>query len=69
MVFFFANARGEWLVERFPSLADLGGPIFIATGLFMAATADRAGVSWLLHAHACRSCRWSPASSCSSSAR
>jgi len=36
-VFFFANARGEWLAEKFPALASLGGPIFIATALFMAA--------------------------------
>jgi intracellular septation protein len=36
-VFFFANARGEWLAERFPALATLGGPIFVATALFMAA--------------------------------
>lgn len=37
-VFFFANARGEWLAERVPTLAALGGPIFIATGLFILAT-------------------------------
>ncbi|HET7413577.1 MAG TPA: septation protein A [Pararhizobium sp.] len=39
MVFFFANAKGEWLAAHFPALSDLGGPIFIATALFMAATA------------------------------
>ncbi len=38
MVFFFANSRGAWLAERFPALAELGGPIFIGTALFMAAT-------------------------------
>lgn len=48
LVFFFANARGEWLAARFPALADLGGPIFIATGLFMAATAIALAVSWTL---------------------
>lgn len=48
LIFFFANARGEWLAERFPTLADLGGPIFIATGLFMAATAIALAVSWAL---------------------
>ena len=48
LVFFFANARGEWLAARFPALADLGGPIFIATGLFMAATVIALAVSWLL---------------------
>lgn len=36
-VFFFANARGEWLAERFPALASLGEPIFLATALFMVA--------------------------------
>jgi intracellular septation protein len=48
LVFFFANARGEWLVEKIPSLGLLGGPIFIATGLFMVATAIALAVSWLL---------------------
>jgi intracellular septation protein len=48
MVFFFANARGEWLLERFPALAAFGGPIFIATGLFMVATAIALAASWTL---------------------
>jgi intracellular septation protein len=48
LVFFFANARGEWLAGRFPVLAELGGPIFVATGLFMAATAIALLASWLL---------------------
>jgi intracellular septation protein len=39
IVFFFANSRGAWLAEKFPMLADLGGPIFIGTALFMVATA------------------------------
>jgi intracellular septation protein len=38
MVFFFANSRGAWLAEKFPALAALGGPIFVGTALFMAAT-------------------------------
>jgi intracellular septation protein len=38
LVFFFANSYGERLGKWFPVLAELGGPIFIATGLFMAAT-------------------------------
>jgi len=38
MVFFFANAKGEWIAGKFPALASLGGPLFIATALFMAAT-------------------------------
>jgi intracellular septation protein len=48
MVFFFANSRGEWLMERFPVLANIGGPIFIATALFMAATAIALAASWIL---------------------
>jgi intracellular septation protein len=37
-VFFFANARGAWLAETLPALAALGGPLFIATALFIVAT-------------------------------
>ena len=48
MVFFFANARGEWMVETWPVLGSFGGPIFLATGLFMIATAIALAVSWLL---------------------
>jgi intracellular septation protein len=48
LVFFFANARGEWLVEKFPALGSLGGSLFVATGLFMVATAIALAVSWLL---------------------
>jgi len=48
MVFFFANSRGEWLAGRFPALAELGGPLFVATALFMAATAIALTVSWIL---------------------
>ncbi|MER2535526.1 MAG: septation protein A [Rhizobiaceae bacterium] len=48
MVFFFANTRGEWLAQKLPALAELGGPIFIATGLFMGATALSLAVSWML---------------------
>src|SRR5690606_3181616 len=48
LVFFFANTRGEWLIETWPVLGALGGPIFVATGLFMVATAVALVVSWLL---------------------
>ncbi|WP_438751416.1 septation protein A [Pararhizobium sp. O133] len=48
VVFFFANSRGEWLGQHFPALTELGGPIFIATGLFMAATAIALTASWIL---------------------
>jgi intracellular septation protein len=48
VVFFFANSRGEWLAGHFPALAELGGPLFIATALFMAATIIALSVSWAL---------------------
>lgn len=48
MVFFFANTRGEWLAQKFPILTDFGGPIFIATGLFMIATVIALAASWAL---------------------
>jgi intracellular septation protein len=48
MVFFFANSRGEWLAETFPALSEFGGPLFVATGLFMVATAISLSVSWLM---------------------
>lgn len=48
LVFFFANSRGEWLARHFPLLSEMGDPIFIATGLFMAATAISLVVSWVL---------------------
>lgn len=47
-VFFFANARGEWLAERLPALSALGGPIFIATALFMAAMLISLAVSFAI---------------------
>lgn len=48
IVFFFANARGEQIAAAFPALAALGGPIFIATALFMAATALSLTVSYAI---------------------
>lgn len=48
LVFFFANSRGEWLGTQFPMLTEFGGPIFIATGLFMIATLLALTVSWIL---------------------
>ena len=48
MVFFFANSRAEWLAKTFPALGEFGGPLFVATGLFMIATAISLSVSWLL---------------------
>ncbi|WP_420407829.1 septation protein A [Hoeflea sp.] len=48
LVFFFANARGEWIAERVPFLADIGGPIFVGTACFMIATAIALSVSWAM---------------------
>ena len=48
MVFFFGNTRGEWLIEKFPVLAGIGDQLFLATALFMVATAIALTVSWLL---------------------
>ena len=48
MVFFFANSRGEQLARWFPILRDLGEPLFIATGLFMAAMVIALAVSWTI---------------------
>ena len=48
VLFFFANARGDWLVEQFPGLAVFGGPIFLATGVFMIAITLSLGVSYVL---------------------
>ncbi len=48
LIFFFANSRGDWLAAKLPVLHEFGGPIFIATGLFMIATAVALTVSWVL---------------------
>ena len=47
-VFFFANARGEWLAGQFPALAVFGGPLFVATALFVVATLISLAVSLAL---------------------
>ncbi|KRB62795.1 septation protein A [Rhizobium sp. Root708] len=51
LIFFFANLRGAWLVERFPVLLELGGPLFVATALFMAATVTSLVVSKVMLGH------------------
>ncbi|MCX6452443.1 MAG: septation protein IspZ, partial [Actinobacteria bacterium] len=51
MVFFFGNLRGEWLMKTFPVLEGLGGPLFVATALFMAATVISLIVSRLVFGH------------------
>lgn len=51
LIFFFANLRGPWLIEKVPALAALGGPLLVATGLFMAATVISLVVSKILLGH------------------
>jgi intracellular septation protein len=51
MIFFFANLRAEWLSGKFPALAALGGPLFIATALFMTATIASLVVSKIVLGH------------------
>src|SRR6478736_8209987 len=51
LIFFFANLRGPWLVEKFPVLATLGGPLFVATALFMAATVISLVISKIVLRH------------------
>ena len=46
VVFFFANSRGDQIASAFPALGNLGGPLFVATALFMAATVVALAVSW-----------------------
>lgn len=48
IVFFFANSKGAWLATKIPALASIGGPLFIATLLFMVATAIALIVSYIL---------------------
>jgi intracellular septation protein len=37
-VFFIANARGEAMATKWPVIAELGGPLFFATAVFIVAT-------------------------------
>jgi len=46
VVFFFANNRADAIAAAFPALGALGGPLFVATALFMAATVVALAVSW-----------------------
>lgn len=48
VLFFFANARGDALAERFPLLASIGDPIFLATAVFMVAISASLIVSYAL---------------------
>jgi intracellular septation protein len=55
VVFFFANARGAWLAEKFPFLAGLTDPsrpgsegLFVATALFIVTTILALSISYAL---------------------
>jgi intracellular septation protein len=51
LVFFFGNLRAEWLAKQFPALTAVGGPLFIATALFMGATVLSLIVSKIVFKH------------------
>ncbi len=51
LVFFFTNLRGPWLIETFPFLGTLGGPLFVASAAFMIATVISLVVSKLVYRH------------------
>lgn len=51
LVFFFGNLRGEWLAKTFPALTAVGGPLLIATALFMVATVISLVVSKIIFKH------------------
>jgi len=47
-VFFLANARGEAMATKWPVIAQLGGPLFFATAVFIVATLLALVVSYAL---------------------
>ncbi len=51
LIFFFGNLRGEWLAKTFPELTAIGGPLLIATALFMAATVLSLIISKIVFKH------------------
>jgi intracellular septation protein len=51
LVFFFGNLRGEWLVGKFPALSAIGGPLLVATALFMLATVISLIISKIVFKH------------------
>ncbi len=51
LVFFFGNLRGEWLVGKFPALSTIGGPLLVATALFMVATVISLIISKIVFKH------------------
>lgn len=51
LIFFFGNLRGEWLAKTFPELTAIGGPLLIATALFMVATVLSLIISKIVFKH------------------
>ncbi|MGL4199322.1 MAG: septation protein A [Allorhizobium sp.] len=51
LIFFFGNLRGEWLARTFPELTAIGGPLLIATALFMVATIISLVISKIVFKH------------------
>jgi intracellular septation protein len=51
LVFFFGNLRSEWLIAKIPALSVVGGPLLVATALFMAATVISLIVSKIVFHH------------------
>lgn len=51
LVFFFTNLKAAWLIEHFPVLGKLGGPLFVASAAFMIATVISLTVSKLVYRH------------------
>lgn len=51
LIFFFGNLRGEWLARTFPELTAIGGPLLIATALFMVATVVSLIISKIVFKH------------------
>ncbi|EJF90971.1 septation protein A [Bartonella tamiae] len=48
MVFFFANYKGEWLIENIPLFENFDKPIFPATAIFMLAIIIALIASWII---------------------
>lgn len=51
VIFFFVNARGEALIERFQLENLFPQPIFLATAVFMVAMLVSIAASWILSRH------------------
>jgi intracellular septation protein len=51
LVFFFGNLRSEWLIAKIPALSAVGGPLLVATAMFMAATVVSLIVSKIVFHH------------------